>query len=251
MRIYLLVIVPNLGYYCGMLIIGHRGAAGASPENSLKALEDGVAMGADMLEFDVQITRDKIPIVIHDSTLLRTHRKAHIVKWSTHASIIEATEKGHKIATLEEVLDKFFGKVLLNLEFKSRGSASIATKLLKERYIKQPDDWQNVLLSSFKPSELLVARKISPEAEISMLHYRNPFTFIAYQRRLDLAAVGFHRLYINPLALEVAKQLGLFTYVYTVNRPAALEPLTKKSIDGIVTDHPKDMRSHFENLRVV
>lgn len=231
-----------------MLIIGHRGAAGINPENSLKALEDGVAMGVDMLEFDVQVTRDKVPIVIHDSTLLRTHRKSHIVRWSTHASIIEATAKGHKIATLEEVLDKFFGRVLLNLEFKSRGSAAVATKLLKERYVKKPDDWQNILLSSFKPSELLVARKISPKAELSLLHYRNPFTFMAYQRRLDLAAVGFHRLNINPLALEVAKQLKLFTYVYTVNRPDALTVLKKKGIDGVVTDHPRNLREKLDDI---
>lgn len=231
-----------------MLIIGHRGAAGLAPENTLDALQAGVEVGADMLEFDVQLTRDKILLVVHDSTLLRTHKKSHIVRWSTHDSIKEATAKGHKIATLEEVLDMFYGKVLLNLELKKRGVAKYVAALLQRKYVRHPDDWQNILISSFKPSELKTFRKLAPEAELALLHYRNPFAFMLYNRQLNLTAVGFHRLYINSLALEVAKQLGLFTYTYTVNRPDAAKKLHERGVEGIVTDNPKMMRAKLSNI---
>ncbi len=229
-----------------MLIIGHRGAAGLAPENTLAAFKKGIAAGADILEFDVQLTRDRIPVVIHDNTLLRTHRKGRVVQLSSYASLQEAAKKGHKIATLEEVLDMFFGQVLLNLEVKSRGAGKVAAKLIKEKYIKKPSDWENILFSSFKAFELIAIRRIAPKAEVAMLHDRNPFTFMAYERRLHFTAVGFHRLRVNPLSLQVAKQLGIFTYVYTVNRPSAAKRLEAEGIDGIVTDNPKLLRDFLK-----
>ena len=231
-----------------MIIIGHRGAAGLAPENTLDAMQTGIDVGADMLEFDVQATRDKKLLVVHDSTLLRTHRKAHIVRWSNHESIKEATSKGHKIATLEEVLDLFFGKVLLNLEVKSRGAGKLVIALLQDKYITHPEDWQNILISSFKTTELKAIRKLTSHAELALLHARNPFLFMLYNRQLDLTAVGFNRLYVNSLALEVAKQLGLFTYTYTVNRTDAARKLHERGIDGIVTDNPKLMRAKLSDM---
>ncbi len=225
-----------------MLIIGHRGAAGLAPENTIAAFEKGVAVGADMLEFDVQLTRDGVLVVIHDSTLLRTHSKRTRIRWSTHKSLNEATAHGHKIATLEEVLDMFFGKILLNLEVKSRGAGKAAAKLIQEKYIKQDSDWENILFSSFKALELVSIRRSAPKAELAMLHDRNPFSFMAYERRLRFTAVGFHRLRVNPLSLQVAKQLGIFTYVYTVNRPDAAKRLEAEGLDGIVTDNPDQLR---------
>jgi glycerophosphoryl diester phosphodiesterase len=231
-----------------MLIIGHRGAAGLAPENSLDAFQKGIEVGADVLEFDVQLTRDGIPLVIHDSTLFRTHRKTHIVRWSDHASLQKAAEKGHKIATLEEVLDLCFGKVLLNLEVKNRGSGSVIARFIKDKYIKKDSDWENVLFSSFKGLELRAIRRVSPHAELAMLHNRNPFAFIAYHRQLQLTAVGFHRLYTNQLATEIAKKLNLFIYAYTVNRPAAARRLAAKGIEGFVTDNPAKLRAELPDL---
>ena len=224
-----------------MLIIGHRGAADLAPENSLEAFERGVEAGADLLEFDVQLTRDGVPVVIHDSTLLRTHKSKAKVKKSDHKSLQDAAAKGHRIATLEEVLDLYFGKILLNLEIKNRGTATAITNFIKDRYIKKPDDWHYILFSSFKVSELFAVRHITEEAPLGLLHNRNPFTFIAYQRRLQLSAVGFHRLYVNPLATEIATKLNLFIYAYTVNRPGAAHLLEKQGINGIVTDNPEKM----------
>ena len=227
-----------------MLIIGHRGAAGSAPENTLEALRHGHSVGADMLEFDVQITRAVIPIVIHDSTLLRTHGRRHWFLYTSHESIRKATEKGHQIATLEEVMEEFFGKVLLNLELKNRGTAKAVIRLV-ERYVTQPEDWQNILFSSFKPGELLRIRQLCPQAELAMLHHRNPFLFIAYQRKLRFSAVGFHRLYVNDLALEIAKRAGVLTYVYTVNRPHTADIMATKGIDALVTDFPEQLNAHF------
>jgi glycerophosphoryl diester phosphodiesterase len=58
--------------------------------------------------------------------------------------------------------------------------------------------------------------------------------------------VGFHRLHVNQVALEVAKRFGVFTYAYTVNRQTAARKLADQGIDGIVTDFPARMRKELQ-----
>jgi glycerophosphoryl diester phosphodiesterase len=222
-----------------MLIIGHRGAAGVAPENSLEALRAGVEAGADMLEFDIHLTYDRVPVLIHDNSLRRTHKKRFYIHSTTLAELQEATaDTESPIVTLEEVLDEFFGKVLLNIEVKQRGTAKEIIALLNRKYIKKKSDWDLFVFSSFLAIELRALRKLAPDANLWLLHNRNPFIFIAYARLIKLDGVGFHRLYINDLALEIAKQAKLFTYAYTVNRPDAAVLLSRKGLDGVVTDYP-------------
>lgn len=230
-----------------MLIISHRGAAGLARENTLEALEAGLTAGADILEIDVRLTKDGIPILMHDFLALRTHRDPSIISRRTLAELRERFTK-QPIYTLDEILEKFFGKVILNIEVKGRGCGSVVVKKVRDDYIKSEKDWDSVLFSSFYPSELAHIRRVSKEANLSLLHTVNPFLFTKYHRRLHLTAVGFHRLYANLLAREVAKKLGLFTYVYTVDRPQTALRFAEKGIDGVVTNRPdillREIRKH-------
>lgn len=230
-----------------MLIIGHRGAAGLAPENTLEALRAGVEADADILEFDVRLTKDLIPVLIHDATTMRTYHKRLTVAKHT---LTELTELVGPLTTLEDVLDEFFGQILLNIELKSKGSGQVVATLLKNKYIHKNSDWDAVLLSSFKGKELSAVRAVSQRANLAVLHDQNPFIFIAYQRRLHLTAVGFHRLYVNQFALEIAKKTGLFAYAYTVDRPRTAEILQQKGIDAVVTNRPDVVSERFNRLRI-
>lgn len=228
-----------------MLVIGHRGAAALARENSLEALQAGFDAGADILEFDVRLTKDKVPVVVHDFHTIRTHHNTSIISLLNYEELLSRT--GEKpITPLTAVLDMFYGKILLNIELKGRSTGSIVTQLIKDRYIRTPKDWDNVLLSSFKGSELRQVRAVSKEANLALLHSENPFLFIAYHRRLHLTAVGFHRLHINRFALEIAKRTGLFIYAYTVNRPQTARKLAQQGIEGVVTDNPAVILSDIE-----
>lgn len=228
-----------------MLIIGHRGAGGLAPENTMAALAAGVEVGADMLEIDVRLTKDGVPIVIHDSRLLRTHRLRESVAGLTYEELSMLTAE-QPIPTLAEVLDTYFGTILLNIELKARGSGQVVLQLLTSRYIKKSKHWDNVILSSFKGAELLSIRRQAPKANLAMLHNENPFLFVAYQRFVQFTAVGFHRLYLNRFALEIAKKAGLFVYVYTVDRPGALPSLEKQGVEGVVTNYPDKFHDALE-----
>lgn len=232
-----------------MLIIGHRGAAGLARENTVEALRAGLEAGADILEFDVRLTKDKVPVLVHDFHILRTHGDLSLISRSTFAELQQHTEKS-PIVRLSDILDEFFGVIILNIELKGRGTGKVVAELLKKNYAKTKSQWENVLISSFRGSELLAVRRVSRFANLALLHSENPFIFIAYHRRLHLSAVGFHRLYLNTFALEIAKRAKLFVYTYTVNRPQTALMLAQKDIDGIVTDYPDTILKEIEKHKL-
>jgi len=231
-----------------MLIIGHRGAAGLAPENTMKALKAGFDAGADMLEVDVRLTKDNQIVALHDSRLTRTHHHREAVSGVTYEQL-QLLTKDSPVPLLSTILDKYFGKILLNIEVKSRGCGEEVLELLTSSYIKKASDWDKFIISSFKGIELSHIRKLAPKANLAMLHNENPFIFIAYQRSIGFTAVGFHRLYLNPLALAIAKKAGLFIYVYTVDRVGALQLLEDQGIDGIVTNYPDKFISVIDNQK--
>lgn len=221
-----------------MLVIGHRGAKGLAPENTLESLRAGHEAGADILEFDVRLTSDNIPVLCHDAVYHGRRISSSTLK--------QLQEKGD-IPTLQSVLDEFFGKVLLNLEYKPQTGIDVVYKILRKKYVKNEDDWHNILISSFHVRSLLRMRKLSKHANLALLHSINPFAFVTYDRKLKLTAVGWHRLHVNRLAIEIARKSEIFTYVYTVNRPEGAQILSTRGMDAVVTDYPDLMTKLFED----
>lgn len=217
------------------MIIGHRGAADLAPENSLEALRAGLAAGADMLEFDIRLTKDGVAVVIHDPSLLRTHRQKAFISKMTLAELKSATAT-QPVPTLREVLEEFYGKITLNIECKSNGSGVIAVECVKE-YVKTDKDWRHILFSSFRASELKAIRALSSDAPLALLHGINPIRFMAYDS-LHLSAAGFHKATITKHILMLAKRRRLMTYAYTVDRPSQARRLEIQGVDGVVTNRP-------------
>lgn len=231
-----------------MLVIGHRGAAGLAPENTLEGLQAGIDAGADILEFDVRTTKDNVLVLVHDFHTLRTHHRASIISRMTFDELQSISDNRPKVTRLDDVLDKYFGSILLNIEIKSRGGGEHLVRLLKKRYIKKAADWDDVLISSFKGYELVRIRRLTKRANLSLLHTQNPFIFVAYHRFINLTAVGFHRLYLNRFAIEIAKKAGLFIYTYTVDRTGALSHIAAQGIEGVVTNYPDKIIQGTEEL---
>lgn len=221
-----------------MLVIGHRGAKGKGLTNTLDAMRYALEQGADGLEFDVRLTRDGVPVIIHDDTLLLTrgiNRSVHTLSLQE----LNNLSSDQPVPTLTEVLDEFWGTTYLNIELKAKGSGRAVTSLLISRYVTSDQDWENCLISSFRIKELRIARQLAPHSRLALLHGQNPFTFLLYQHRLRFAGLGFHRFHTSLLALAIARRLGIFTYAYTVNRPGGAQQLADKQLDAVVTDYPR------------
>lgn len=211
-----------------MLIIGHRGAAGLAPENTLAALQAGFDNQADMLEFDIRVTRDEVPVLAHDPWI-----KGKRISQSTLSELRDLTT----VTTLDQALTAFFGKIILNIELKQSTNADIVLNLVST-YIKHDTEWDDVIFSSFKPKALYKLQSLNNKTNLALLHHINPFLFMRHHKQLHLSAVGFHRLHANSLALAVAQKLGLFTYVYTVDRTDTAKRFARRQVDGIVTNRP-------------
>lgn len=220
-----------------MLIIGHRGAAGEKPENTLASIKAGRQAGADIIEFDVRLTKDGVPVLSHDATLERTHQSDVKIKDLTLKELKKRTAGSDSpICTLEEVFKDSLGKVMLNIELKDKNSGIATLELLRKPEYKGHTDM--VFLSSFSVRELIRVRNLNSKIKLALLMHLNPFAFLAWERKLHLSAVGFHRLHINKIAVQAARQLDMFVYVYTVNRKGAIPHLAKKGVDGVATDYP-------------
>lgn len=219
-----------------MLIIGHRGSSEHNPENTLAAMRTAIDADVDILHLDVRLTRDHIPVLLHDASLERTHGQKLSISSLSYERLQEVTGKDCP-PTLEKVLDRYFGKLLLCIELRSLHAGTIVGQLIGSR-VKHPSQWDNALLVSSRIAELHAARHISPRLNIGLVQNNNPFAFIAYHRSIRFAAVGFHRLHTNKLALEIAKRAGIFSYAYTIDRPQAISRLEALGIEGIMTDHP-------------
>ena len=230
-----------------MLIIGHRGSRGTHPENTIVGLREALRADADMVEFDVRLTRDGVPVLNHDFRLSGTRKRdLSFVRRYTLTELKQRTAgTDYPVATLDQALKLCFNKIYINIEIKESSAVGPILQVI-ERYARTEEDWDSILLSSFKPLALRTVRRRAPHASLGMLHHRNPLGFLGWHRILGLSAAGFHRLYINNLAIEVAKRLDLFTYAYTVNRTSAAQKLINQGIDGIVTDYPARMRKDFE-----
>lgn len=230
-----------------MFIIGHRGAAGQKPENTIAALRAGQRADVDMLEFDVRLTKDHVPVLLHDPIMWRTHRLPYLVNRLTYDELKRRTKGSiNPITTLDNVLKRFSGQILLNLELKDRGSAAKILPIV-ERYIKQDEDWELFLFSSYHISELRKVRQHSKFAQLGLLHWYNDLKFLFAHRMLNLTAVGFHRLHATTFAIAAAKKLDLFIYAYTVNRPEAAQRLVDRGVDGVVTDYPALLRKKVKD----
>lgn len=218
-----------------MLTIGRPDLNNAESGNTLDALYATIRAGADILELTVAITIDAVPVVVHAPRNPKLHPSGRQISRLTFNELFEKYDD-YPIVPLSQVLDEFFGVILLNIRLKGSGSGKIIEQLLKHRYITKRRDWDNIILSSFRAHDLIEIRKTNQNINLALLQSKNPFAFIAHYRQLKLTAVGFHRLYLNSFALEVARRAGLFTFVYTVNRPETAIKMAERDVDGIVTN---------------
>ena len=129
-----------------MLIIGHRGAMGHAPENTLASFQKAIELGADGIELDVYQTHDKKLVVIHNNYVGTTTNGHGLVEKMTLAEIKKLDAgSGHEIPTLEEVLDLFKQHdLVVNIELKGEHTAGPTVRLIEEKKAVE-----RVIVSSF------------------------------------------------------------------------------------------------------
>jgi glycerophosphoryl diester phosphodiesterase len=236
-----------------MEIWAHRGLSGTIPENTLPAFVAAARLGVTGVEFDVQLTADGVPVVIHDDCVDRTTSGTGKVACLTHAQIesldagswFDARFQGLRIPTLAEVLDFFRAEaphVKLNVELKP--SRPHREELVRRTWteIVRRELVTRVVVSSFDPGLLEVLRGLAPEAELAVLgmHWRERLARIA--EHLNATAVHLSARSVNAAVVREVHQRGWALRVFTVNHPDVARRLSAIGVDGVFTDHPDALR---------
>jgi glycerophosphoryl diester phosphodiesterase len=224
-------------------IIGHRGGVAGYPENTLTIFEKAVELGADGVEFDVQLTKDGKLVVIHDEWIDRTMTGSGLLKDYTLSQLRQMSAgelfspnfKDEKIPTLAEVLEVVKDLEVINIELKN----FLPYPSLEEKVLKLVDQFElrdQVIISSFNHYSLQKVKKLQPEIKtgaLLMSKMINPSDY-AFKRGFD--ALHLHFLTADQEIVDKSHFMGMQVNVYTVNFPEAVAELMEKGVDIIMTD---------------
>lgn len=196
-----------------MKIIGHRGARGLAPENSILAIRVAMRENVDMIELDIQLKNTDV-VLAHDPIVA-----------------------GERYTHLHEALKKIHGKVAVNLEIKpQKGVAPEDIVALLKGELKSYKG--KVVISSYSYKILKEVQRVLPKIEIAVLERWSGVRAVTKASMLNV-----HRIHINHTALwsgfvRSMKHKNYELYAYTVNLSDRAEELEAWGIDGICTDYP-------------
>lgn len=243
------------------MIIAHRGASGVAPENTAASIEAAIDGGADVVEIDVQRTRDGRLVNFHDCTLDRTTDIAVRRPGESGLSVsdldlvelqrldvgswLDPAHDAARIVTLQDVLAQTRGRVGLLVEispcpqYVGTGLADqIVTELLEEPgYVDETLEQDQLWVQSFNPDDGRRVRELLPTVPIGLLTRERPTPD-------EIADAGWADQ-INPpcetvdaALVETVHQAGLTLNCWTVNEVADADRLINLGVDGLITDHP-------------
>jgi len=209
-----------------LLNLGHRGAAGHLPENTIPGFHKAVELGADGFELDVRLTADARLVVVHGLVV-----NGRAVQTSPYAELRNA-QQGFQIPLLDEVLEAFGRRVFLDIELKAPGFEAGAIGLI-EKYC----DMAQVLVSSFHPATLLKVRQLTPDLQVGFIYNRTQEEGTRHNCPVDVIKPQF-RLASRDL-INQAHAEGLRVFAWTVNDAHEAGRLMELGIDGLITDYPE------------
>jgi glycerophosphoryl diester phosphodiesterase len=244
------------------MVLGHQGASGHAPSNTMESFRLAVEMGADALETDIHMTRDGHVVLSHDDTVDRLTDGTGFIKHKTLAELKEidfgyrfTTDggqtfpyrgKGVTIPTLDEVLTELPG-VRVNMDIKQ---ANPPMEMALVETIRKHKAEDRVLVTSFHSSTMKRFRRLGSSRIATSANTRDMVQFVCYWRS------GLHRFYkpsvdafqvpegqygvrvVTPKMVQIAHRHGVKVHVWTINEEPDIRRLLEWGVDGICSDYP-------------
>jgi glycerophosphoryl diester phosphodiesterase len=218
-----------------ILRIGHRGACGHAPENTLASIEQAIALGCAFTEVDVQRTADGSLVLLHDPSVDRTTDGKGLVE-ETNLDDLQQLDAGdgQKIPTLEEALQTADGRIGLILELKSEGLAYDLIAIVRASGFAG-----SIIYASFLHDDLQHIRRIEPDARTLVLFKGLPKNPVAEAAQIQATHVGLRFDKATAPLMHAFHKVGLIVFVYTVNKAKDIQRMRTLGVDGIVSDRPE------------
>jgi len=214
-------------------VVGHRGAAGLAPENTLRGFERAVAVGVDAVEFDVRASADGTPVVVHDRTVDRTTDGTGRVDELTVDELraLDAGD-GEPVPTLADAVGALAPHdVELHVELKERGLAGPMLDRIESAGIAD-----RTVVISFHPDALAELPADGPVR--TGLLVGDPSGALATATRFDADGLYVHHGHASADLLDGARQRGLTTGLWTVDDPEDIRAALELDPNYITSDHP-------------
>jgi glycerophosphoryl diester phosphodiesterase len=240
------------------IILGHRGAAGTCPENTMISFMEAEKLGAQGIELDVQMSKDGKVVVIHDETIDRTTNGKGAVKDYTYEEIkrFDASYKFKdkvgfcSIPTLQEVLQWLKeNDLILNIELKNN---KIAYRGLEEEVItlvRKHEMENRVILSSFNHFSMMKCHQLAPDIETAILYKQGLHTPWAYAKKMGASAIHPNYKYIPDSIIVQSLENQVAVRPYTVNGEKKMRELMALNVSAIVTDFPEKAKRILEETK--
>ena len=235
-------------------VLAHRCGGLLAPENTLAGLAAAHAQGCGGVEFDVMLSADRSPLLIHDETLERTTNGRGRVADTPDACLQEldagsrfaARYAGEPVPFLAQCAERCLALGLsVNLEIKpATGHAEETGRVVAREAARL---WAAAplapLLSSFSECALAAARAAAPQLPRGLLCERVPHDWRERCARLAASALHVAADQLAPATLAAAQAAGLWVVVYTVNDPCQAAQLFEWGVDCVITDRPDLIRA--------
>lgn len=235
-------------------ITAHRGSAFKAPENTMSAINQAIADGADYVEVDIRLTADGVPVLWHDTNMRRVFgldaKISDITLEQARArdagSWFGPEFKNERIATLEQVIATTRGKAHLYLDLKPDPDSP---QLIREvvRMLQRLDAVENTVIAAAEWHVLAEARRLDPSLKTSLLAQ-----FIVgplWKQNFDI--LGLRQNRVTPATVARTHQAGNELHVWTVNTPKAMSRFIDMGVDNIITDRPAVLAALLERRRAL
>ncbi len=254
---FLMLVIINLYFFVKILrngspldymnlnelkVTSHRGFSHDIPENTIPAVERAIEERADYVEVDVRLTKDGVPMLLHDSSLRRTTGVKKNI-WDMNYEDVAGLDAGiwldqrfagTGIPTLEEVLESCKGRVFLNLDLKYRNPEEQLPEKVVSLIENYEMEWQCVITST-NLSCLEQIKELNPDIRTGYITYQ------LHPGLIENPVIDFFSMKSNLISKSILRKIhdnGKELVVWTVNSKAEMERLRRIGVDNIITDNP-------------
>jgi glycerophosphoryl diester phosphodiesterase len=234
----------------GPYIDAHRGASKYYPENTMLSYEKAVELGADLIELDVHLSKDGIPVVIHNHTLDETTNGKGMVKDYTleqlkrldAGSWFSEQYAGLQIPTLEEVLLWAKGKTWISIELKQTPYYYDGMEEKVVNQIEAAGMVDQVQVMSIDHHSVKKIKDLNGKLMTSMIYHCKLYDPVRNAKEIGADILNVSWPYLSPKIVEEAHQAGLLVCGSVTNDPDTWLMMQEWGVDMVDTDTPDVLR---------
>ena len=232
-----------------LLCIGHRGAMGHAPENTLNSVRKALDLGTRYVEVDVYNVDEHL-VVFHNERLERTTNGIGYLQEQSFEYLRSLDAGGGQhVATLEEVCEVIDSRACLNIELKGSSTAAPVVRFVS-KLIDNGWNKDAILISSYNHRELLEVKQLNKDLKLGALIYGLLVDDAKFAE--DLSAFSVHPAldFIDQRFVDDAHSRGLKVYVNTVNHPEDIAKMYKLGADGVFTNFPERVLDNYSQGKI-